>query len=187
MDELYATRARESELKGRLVHLTRMLEKQYSGDSARRLVKARNMREGEAARAEKDRMFHRDVARSVEDEPRASEEELVDISILLNEAQRSIVPHWETPSWFKLFRHVDSDGSGLISYDEFAHMARVDLKLSEEQLSETKMKAVWLALDEDGSGCAFTPAAAAAVPMHTPLPPRQFTPLTPPDCAAAAT
>ena len=37
---------------------------------------------------------------------------MCDISLLLNVAQRSVVPPWETPSWFKLFRRVDSDGGG---------------------------------------------------------------------------
>ena len=38
------------------------------------------------------------------------------LSSMLNAQHRKLVPPWETPSWFKLFRKVDNDGSGLISY-----------------------------------------------------------------------
>ena len=62
---------------------------------------------------------------------------VMELSTLLNAAQQKIVPPWETPSWFKLFRQVDSDGSGLISYDEFVEMVRTDLKLSARALPAT--------------------------------------------------
>ena len=32
--------------------------------------------------------------------------------------------HPATPSWFKLFREIDADGSGLIDYSEFESMVR---------------------------------------------------------------
>ena len=54
----------------------------------------------------------------------ASSEQVLELSIQFNEAQRAIVPPWETASWFKLFRHVDEDRSGLISYSEFVRMVR---------------------------------------------------------------
>ena len=57
-------------------------------------------------------------------------------------AQRSVVPPWETPSWFKLFRHVDADGSGLISYGEFAGMVRDVLKLPSRALPERRLRAL---------------------------------------------
>ena len=62
------------------------------------------------------------------------------------------MPPWETPSWFKLFKVVDADGSGLISYAEFLDMCRDILKLSEHMAPEPRLKALWLALDEDCSG-----------------------------------
>ena len=119
---------------------------------AKQLVAERNQRAGEALRAEKDRLFHRDLAREMENEPRATAEEIRELSSLLNVAQRSVVPPWETPSWFKLFKVVDADGSGLISYAEFLDMCRDILKLSEHMAPEPRLKALWLALDEDCSG-----------------------------------
>lgn len=75
-----------------------------------------------------------------------------ELSAMLNAAHKRVVPHWETPSWFKLFRQVDSDGSGLISFDEFVEMVRTDLKLSPRALPERALRIVWLTLDTDGSG-----------------------------------
>jgi hypothetical protein len=47
---------------------------------------------------------------------------------------------------------MDDDGSGLISYKEFAGMVREELLLSHKELPEKVLKKVWLALDDDGSG-----------------------------------
>lgn len=77
---------------------------------------------------------------------------VLELSTLLNAAHKKSVPSWETPSWFKLFRKVDSDGSGLISYDEFVEMVRTDLKLSARALPEAQLQMLWRALDTDGSG-----------------------------------
>ena len=55
-------------------------------------------------------------------------------------------------SWFRLFKHMDDDESGLISYSELAGMVREELLFGHKELPEKTLKAVWLALDNDGSG-----------------------------------
>ena len=55
-------------------------------------------------------------------------------------------------SWFRLFKHMDDDGSGLISFKEFEGMVREELLLGEKELPVKQLKKVWLALDDDGSG-----------------------------------
>ena len=55
-------------------------------------------------------------------------------------------------SWFRLFKHMDDDASGLISFIEFAGMVREELLLTPKELPEKVLKKVWLALDDDGSG-----------------------------------
>ena len=117
--DLRAARDREHEIKKRLVFLTRSLEKNYSGDVAKQIVAERNRRAGEMLRAFKDELFHRNLAREMADEPRATLSEITQMSLRLNASLSKIVPAWETPSWFKLFRYVDADGSGLISFAEF--------------------------------------------------------------------
>ena len=55
-------------------------------------------------------------------------------------------------SWFRLFKHMDDDESGLISYSELAGRVREEWLFGHKELPEKTLKAVWLALDNDGSG-----------------------------------
>ena len=55
-------------------------------------------------------------------------------------------------SWFRLFKRMDDDGSGRVSYAELEELVRHELQLPPSQLPEHSLKAVWVALDEDGSG-----------------------------------
>ena len=55
-------------------------------------------------------------------------------------------------SWIKLFRRVDEDSSGLISYGEFTALIRSELGLPEAQVPKRAVKQVWIALDADRSG-----------------------------------
>lgn len=81
-----------------------------------------------------------------------TKEEIVLLSTMLNKAHRAMMPAWETPSWFKLFRHVDQDRSGLISYSEFVTMVRKMLKLTAGKLPEARLRGLWQALDTSGDG-----------------------------------
>ena len=65
-----------------------------------------------------------------------SEAEVRAISAQLNE-QMVVMG---TTSWFKLFRLIDADGSGLISFDEVQHMIRKDLKISESEINDAKIQ-----------------------------------------------
>jgi len=132
----------------RLAELDRVLDNQST--AARQYVSQRNRAAGDAVRAEKDMRRRRDVARSGVRPADAAE--MAELSAILRDAHRATSPPWESPSWFKLFRRVDVNGSGLISFDEFAKMVRSLLKLPTSLLSESRLEALWLALDADGSG-----------------------------------
>ena len=54
--------------------------------------------------------------------------------------------------WVRLFRRVDADGSGLITFDEFVKLVREILELNEDAMSVAQLKRIWLALDVDRSG-----------------------------------
>lgn len=82
----------------------------------------------------------------------ATDAEVQELSALLNIAQKRVIPRHQTQSWFKLFRHIDSDRSGVISYGEFVEMVRKLLKLSAQKLPNARLQAVWRKLDTSGDG-----------------------------------
>eukprot|EP00964_Phaeocystis_antarctica_P091858 scaffold58971_cov45-Phaeocystis_antarctica.AAC.1 len=55
-------------------------------------------------------------------------------------------------SWYKLFKQMDDDGSGKITFDELLDMVRTELEFSPKDISDTALKRVWAALDNDRSG-----------------------------------
>ena len=55
-------------------------------------------------------------------------------------------------AWFRLFKHMDSDGSGRVTYGEFAELVRSELEISSADLPEENLKSVWRSLDSDDSG-----------------------------------
>ena len=52
--------------------------------------------------------------------------------------------------WYKLFKHMDDDGSGRISYAELEDMVRNELLIRPKELPDQQLKRLWRALDEDG-------------------------------------
>ena len=105
-------------------------------------------------RAERDRMFNRGIKASAV--AAATEEEVLAVSTRLNARLQQLVEPPATCSWFKLFRYMDTDGSGKIGWSEFCAMVRGELALGAAELPERRLKAVWLHLDADSSGCAHT-------------------------------
>ena len=58
----------------------------------------------------------------------------------------------KTVCWYRMFKDIDDDQTGLIDYDEFTRMVRIRLGVSKKQLNDEALRAVWLVLDEDSSG-----------------------------------
>ena len=89
--------------------------------------------------------------------PRASAEAVREVAELLTIRMRqmgseSAGGERRHDSWFKLFKHMDDDGSGKVAYVEFEGLVRHELQLTPKELPEAALKAVWVALDSDGSG-----------------------------------
>ena len=89
----------------------------------------------------------------------AEEAAVLRLSGQLNAAMARLEPDANKRSWFVLFKHMDDDGTGLITFDEFEDMVRNELHIKarraargEIALSEANLKSVWRALDADGSG-----------------------------------
>jgi len=57
----------------------------------------------------------------------------------------------KSTSFFNLFREVDEDGSGFLTFDEFRKVVRERLHVKKVQLQENELKAIWCALDADDS------------------------------------
>ena len=91
------------------------------------------------------------------DAPRAGAEAVRELAALMTIRMRQIGSESaggerKHDSWFKLFKHMDDDGSGKVAYAEFEGLVRQELLLTPKELPEPALKAVWVALDNDGSG-----------------------------------
>jgi Ca2+-binding EF-hand superfamily protein len=138
--------------------------------------------------AERDALFHRDIAKELEGAPPASDEEVRRLSEAFNarlqllEAENELqcqatsgarsdpggsgalsdgldadgLPPMPAAArscgWYTLFKHVDENESGTISYRELKVIVRDELQLTPKDVPEHELQAVYLALDKDKSG-----------------------------------
>jgi len=165
--------------------------------------KQRRVERAKAAHAarqlEKDKLFHKDIAREMAGAASASDEDVKRLSehfnarlaeledakedarqatgggsssspaaaaptALLCEMSTSaaaasavaavppIEPPQKTSMWYSLFKHVDENDSGTIGFEELRAIVRRELQLPPSNVPEAVLKAVWIALDKDGSG-----------------------------------
>ena len=92
------------------------------------------------------------------------EAELTQMSALFNERleayrKRSSLPPSFT--YYNLFKAVDMDDSGYVSYDELVRVVRKRLELKQADLADGRLKALWCVLDADDSN-KIRPNEAAA-------------------------
>lgn len=113
----------------------------------------------EQRKAEKDAMLNKHVARDAlalgvvasDEEVRALSEAF---QVRLDELRSVEAAPGEhgCSSWYSLFKRVDTDGSGLIDFEEMKRMVREGLGLAPSVVSSDALKALWVKLDTDGSG-----------------------------------
>ena len=85
--------------------------------------------------------------------PQMDEEQQKELSVTFNKRLEYMLPGKERArSWLTLFKEVDVDGSGLITYDELSTVVREKLKISKGNLSEVDVKALWCSLDTNKMG-----------------------------------
>ena len=80
----------------------------------------------------------------------STSEEMRHISGLLN-TELNRLPA-DQRHWYNLFKAVDLDDSGVISFHELSVAVRETLRVPRSALSDRTLQSVWLALDEDKSG-----------------------------------
>jgi len=99
----------------------------------------------------------------------ANEEEQMEMSAAFNSQLKFIVPgKGATRTWLTLFKAVDVDNSGLITYDEFVIVVRQKLKLSKTDMSDMKVKALWVALDTDAGNQISSAEFGRFMRLHQP-------------------
>jgi Ca2+-binding EF-hand superfamily protein len=87
--------------------------------------------------------------------PLPSRSEMLELSRTLNrwlaDYRYTILGENSAPSWFNMYAVLDQDGSGFITYDELTNAVRQKLKRIESEMPQRSIKALWCALDANGS------------------------------------
>ena len=85
---------------------------------------------------------------------KASEAEVKELSVKFNKRLAEVRPRDATSgnNFYRLFKHMDVDNSGRISFTEFAQMVRTDLLMDRDALPKPRLQSLWRALDENESG-----------------------------------
>ena len=68
--------------------------------------------------------------------------EVWDLSLKFNE-HLDAMPDGRQRGWIALFKEMDNDDSGVLTYDEIHALARKKLKLSAKDLPDDTIKALW--------------------------------------------
>ena len=142
----------EDKARRRYAAASRMLMR-TARNTSREVLQASRVSRAKAVREEQDMATGKDLKEKLREVPVASEQELQEISCRLNAAVALRWPESRGQStFFKLFRFMDSDDSGLISYMELLQMIREQLRLTPEKLPTSSIQGLWRSLDEDESG-----------------------------------
>ena len=146
MDQLRAKKAAEHAALKQLVSVRREVQDLKLDSSAQRL-RERRWSESAAYRAdiEKERPQLMNIYK-------AEDATVLALSVRLNQANEQLEPDANKRTWYRLFQHMDHDGSGKITYNELEDMVRNELKLKPADLNDKVLKSVWKALDSDVSG-----------------------------------
>ena len=145
-----STKQREEEARRRLIKLQKELQRSRSVGAVE-ANRRRNLEKAREGKRAMDRLVGRDLSSMLQAVEPADEDEELSLSRLLNE-KLSIFPDPNARSWYKLFRHIDDDGSGRVSYAELVDLLRNELNVSKKELPPDAFKRLWRTMDEDASG-----------------------------------
>ena len=181
-DTMDVGRARTAELAAR-ARLNRLQQSfvRSSVQSARTQLEEHNRQKANAVKTETSTLFGRHLAKQFASVAAARPKEVVEMSVRMNAAlvkcarpalatvppqaigrgpwhrpparDRRAFPDDHSGMCFKLFKQLDIDNSGMLSYAEYSHMVRNLLKMSARDLEETEMQAPRLAEPLNRSSC----------------------------------
>jgi len=109
-------------------------------------------RVGADVRYETDKLLQRHVRDSMVGISPASDEAVKDLADRCNAKMEGLFPDPQARNWFNLFKLVDSNNTGQICFYEMHKMVRDLLKFSRAEMPDESLKAIWRAIDDDGSG-----------------------------------
>lgn len=124
---------------------------QSTKPSAKQKLAEARLQKSRVYKAELNSLVGVDVTSRLEDAPAANAEEVTALAEQMTTSMQRLFPGQER-AWSKLFRVIDADDSGRLSYQEFAEMIRKKLLLTPQLLSESRMQGCWKSIDVDGSG-----------------------------------
>ena len=146
VSKLQVARSTEHHARSKVATMRRMLQDART-EQAKAELRERRWAEAAAYRAMQNR--DRPNLTNVE---RLDEEEVVGMAVRFVKRIWELEPDPNKRSWYRLFKHMDDDGSGRITFPELVDMVRTELRLKPMQVPDATLKSLWVTLDEDGSG-----------------------------------
>ncbi len=138
-------------MKRRLARLQRKLHKSAS-TSAMEQVRQRNSAKAIEVRMRLDELSGAELQRRLSQVEPAADSFVRKLSVQMNEKLELTSADPASRSWFKLFRTIDYDGSGRISFYELLNVMRDELRFRRSQISDFEIMKVWRSIDDDASG-----------------------------------
>lgn len=142
---------RELDAKRRVLRLRRELSRSRS-TAANMQVAARRTNAGTEVRNMTRYLQGAHLSGSVKQVTPATEEQVKAVATALIQHLHDTRVDPNERNWYRLFREYDSNGDGHIEYRELVDMIRNHIKMSERQLPEREVQAVWHFIDADGNG-----------------------------------
>jgi Ca2+-binding EF-hand superfamily protein len=158
--ELEEARTAEHEVRSEMARLRREIEQARTRSAVRQVEEQRRL-DAENQRMYMKELSGRTLAESLAAHEPASEEEVVLLARMIHLWLGELYADPRDRSWFKLFKQMDADGSGLITYVDFERLLRDQMCLSSDELSDGELRRVWVWIDRTGSG-GLSPGAFAA-------------------------
>jgi len=118
----------------------------------REVVAAKNAASAAKVRKELEERSGKSLSSMLSETQPADPEAVTKLASLLHSKLANLFPDPTARQWFNMFRHIDDNGSGKISFYELEGMIREELKLRRSELSPETLRGVWRALDDDCSG-----------------------------------
>ncbi|KAL1524573.1 hypothetical protein AB1Y20_019463 [Prymnesium parvum] len=144
------TRLHEQEARARVVRLRKDLQR----EGERKAAEARAARAAEGARAVRAyarRRVDGEEAVQLREARCAGEEEVRRMAVLFNRKLEA-AEKLHGGSWYSLFKQLDDEGVGRVTYREFVVMVRNKLRISAARAPREQLQALWRSLDVESTG-----------------------------------